>query len=147
MFGHKNTNVFLHQSEAKTTATVWNWSSKIFSRYGPFPPAWKLSALWFFRTDSGYLHANPKPKNAFCYYLILTLGRTRSHTPNVGPVGKGWWNLPFGFWYVAVFWNDFSFSGKPLIFPTRRGIFYGWWRFWRSVRSPNMVVILDLNKN
>ncbi|CAH3038827.1 unnamed protein product [Porites evermanni] len=27
----------------------------------------------------------------------------------------------------------------PLILSTRRGIFYGWWRCWRSVTSPNMV--------
>ena len=30
---------------------------------------------------------------------------------------------PQSFWYVAVFWNDFTFSGKLLIFLTRWGIF------------------------
>ena len=33
-------------------------------------------------------------------------------------------------WYVAVFRNDFAFGGKPLIFFTRWGIFYGWWGCW-----------------
>ena len=32
--------------------------------------------------------------------------------------------------------GDFTFSGKPLIFLTRWGIFYGWWRRWRPVTSP-----------
>ena len=43
------------------------------------------------------------------------------------------------FWYVAVFLNDFNFSGKPLLFLTRWGIFYGRWCCWRSVASPTMV--------
>ena len=30
-FGQKNTKVFWHQSEARTTATVWNWSGKTLS--------------------------------------------------------------------------------------------------------------------
>ena len=62
---------------------------------------------------------------------------------------------PQSFWYVAVFWNDFTFSftfsGKPLIFLTRWGIFYGWWRCWRPVTSPTIVAILaailDFTKN
>ena len=33
--------------------------------------------------------------------------------------------LPRRVWYVAVFWNDFTFSGKPFIFLPRWGIFYG----------------------
>ena len=32
---------------------------------------------------------------------------------------------PPSFRYVAAFGNDFAFSGKPLIFSTRRDIFYG----------------------
>ena len=31
----------------------------------------------------------------------------------------------------------------PLIFSTRWGIFYGWWRCWGPVTSPTMVAILD----
>ena len=49
---------------------------------------------------------------------------------------------PLSFWYVAVFWNDFAFGGKPLVFCKRWGIFYGWWCCWRSVTSPNMVAVL-----
>ena len=30
---------------------------------------------------------------------------------------------PQSFWYVAVFWNDFTFSGKPLMVLTRWGVF------------------------
>ena len=54
---------------------------------------------------------------------------------------------PRSFWYVAVFWNAFTFSGKPLIFLTRLGIFKGWWLCWRPVTSPTMVAILDFTKN
>ena len=47
---------------------------------------------------------------------------------------------------VAVFQNKFAFGGKPLFFSTRWGIFYGWWRCWGSVTSPNMVAILDFSR-
>ena len=41
---------------------------------------------------------------------------------------------PRSFRYVGVFWNDFTFSGKPLILLTWWGIFYGWWHWglWRN---------------
>ena len=35
---------------------------------------------------------------------------------------------PRSFWYVTIFRNDFDLSGKTLIFLTKWGIFYGWWR-------------------
>ena len=54
---------------------------------------------------------------------------------------------PERFWYVAVFWSDFAFSGKRLICSTTWGIFYGWWRCWRPVTSPTMVANLDFTKN
>ena len=53
---------------------------------------------------------------------------------------------PWRFWYVAVFWNSFTFSGKPLIFLTRWGIFKGWWLCWGPVTSPTMVGILEFTK-
>ena len=82
----------------------------------------------------------------------LTLGRTRKFIPP--PWYKGGGGVvdetpPQS--YVAVFRNDFTFSGKPLIFSTRWGIFYGWWRCWRTVTSLTMVAILaailDFTKN
>ena len=45
-------------------------------------------------------------------------------TPHCGTGGNGT-SPPQSFWCVAVFWNDFTFSGKPLIFLTRWGIFLG----------------------
>ena len=57
------------------------------------------------------------------------------------------WNPSYSFWDVAVFQNDFSVSGKPLIFYTRWGIFNGWWHCWGPVTSPKMVAILDFTKN
>ena len=39
----KNTKVFWHQSEARTTATVWNWSGKTLS------PGALLAVLFFLR--------------------------------------------------------------------------------------------------
>ena len=82
----------------------------------------------------------------------LTLGRTRKFIPP--PWYKGGGGVvdetpPQS--YVAVFRNDFTFSGKPLIFSTRWGIFYGWWRCWRPVTLLTMVAILaailDVTKN
>ena len=77
---------------------------------------------------------------------------TQIHTPTmVQKGGRVDGTGPCSFLYVAVFWNDFTFSGKPLIFLTRWGIFYGWWRCWRPVTSPTMVAILaailDFTKN
>ena len=46
---------------------------------------------------------------------------------------------------VGLFLKDFTFSGKPLIFSTRGGIFHGWWRCWGPVTSPTMV--LDFTKD
>ena len=59
---------------------------------------------------------------AVCKYFklsLLTLGRTRKFiTP---PWYKGVVDgTPLrSFWFVAVFWNGFTFSGKPWIFLTR----------------------------
>ena len=41
LIGQKNTKVFWHQSEARTTATVWNWSGKTLS------PRALLAVLFF----------------------------------------------------------------------------------------------------
>ena len=52
--------------------------------------------------------------------------------------------------YRAQLLNANISQSKPLIFLTRSGIFYGWWRCWRPVTSPTMVtilaVILDFTK-
>ena len=87
-----------------------------------------------------FFQLNVKGLNLNINYWNLTLGRTRIPPPWY----KGEWGMdpPLNFWYVAVFRNDFAFSGKPLVFCTRWGIFYGWWCCWRSVTSPNMVAIL-----
>ena len=63
------------------------------------------------------------------FFIVFTLGRTRKFIPPPwykGAEGGGgnWWNPSPEFWYVAVFQNDFTFSGKPLIFSKRWGIFY-----------------------
>ena len=48
LIGQKNTKVFWHQSEARTAATVWNWSGKTFSQ-GIFSPffTFLLRAIFF----------------------------------------------------------------------------------------------------
>ena len=46
---------------------------------------------------------------------------------------------PQSFWYLAVFRYDLPFTEKPLIFLTRWGIFYEWWRCWRPVTSTTMT--------
>ena len=42
LIGQKNTKVFWHQSEARTAATVWNWSGKTLSPFFTF-----LRAIFF----------------------------------------------------------------------------------------------------
>ena len=78
----------------------------------------------------------------FVWCHLLILGRRSKFIPHRGTTGGVDGTLPRSFWYVAVFWKDFTFSRKPLIFLTRWGIFYGWWRCWRPVTSPTMVAIL-----
>ena len=59
---------------------------------------------------------------------IISLGRTQIYTPTVvqGGLGGGGNGTPRrSFWYVAVIWNDFTFSGKPLIFLTNEVYFRG----------------------
>ena len=41
LIGQKNTKIFCHQSEARTAATVWNWSGKTLS------PGALLTVLYF----------------------------------------------------------------------------------------------------
>ena len=78
------------------------------------------------------------------YLLNTTLSGTHTQirTPTKG--GRGWMEpLPGVFdMLCTVFWSDFTFSGKPLIFLTRWSIFCGWWRCWRPMTSPTMVAIL-----
>ena len=96
---------------------------------------------------------NRKSKYIYIYLFARSLERwlskprtyKQNHSPRRGTRGRGGGGCgipPRSFWYVAVFWNDFTFSANPLIFLTRWGIFYGWWRCWRPVASPTMVAIL-----
>ena len=48
-----------------------------------------------------------------------------------------WYKGEESFWHLQVFLKDYTFSGEPLIFPKRWGIFYRWWRCWRPVTSHN----------
>ena len=49
---------------------------------------------------------------------------TQNHSPTMVQEEGVDGTPPQSFWYVAVFQNDFAFTGKPLIFLTRWGIFY-----------------------
>ena len=84
---------------------------------------------------------------------LAGLERTRKVIPPPWYKAEGRMDPPppsLSFWYVAVFRNDFAFSGS-LILSTRWGILYGWWRCWRSVIPTNKVAslaaILDFIKN
>ena len=79
---------------------------------------------------------NTIARTAYVTEIINHRTFTQIHTPTVVQ-GRGVDGTPpRSFWYVAVFRNVFAFSKKPLIFLTRWGIFYGWWRCWRPVTSP-----------
>ena len=94
-----------------------------------FFPKWAISKICVF------LHVYINPRTY-----------TQIHTPTVvqgvGGGGWGWWNPSPEFLICCSILNNFTFSGKPLMFLTRWGIFYGWWRCWRPVTSPTMVAIL-----
>ena len=87
----------------------------------------------------------PPPKRPHSHYPQTS----RKIIPPPWYGGGEWMESLSGVLDVSVFWNDLTFSGKPLIFLTKRGIFYGWWRCWRPVTSPTMVTIvaaiLDFN--
>ena len=65
-------------------------------------------------------------------FLILPRTYKQIHTPTVEQGGRGRGRVdrtsPQSFWYVTIFRNNFDLSGKTLIFLTKWGIFYGWWR-------------------
>ena len=97
----------------------------------------------------------------FVHIDLIPWAYTQIHTPTVvqggGGGGGAWWNpgglvepLP-GVFDVAVFRNDFAFSGKPLIFSTRWGTFYGCWYCWGPLTSPTMIAnlaaIFDFTNN
>ena len=63
LIGQKNTKVFWHQSEARTAATVWNWSGKTLS------PGALLAVLYF----SSSCHIFP-PVQTFPRTHYLPLG-------------------------------------------------------------------------
>ena len=100
--------------------------------------------MWEFDFNGKYHYRPNWMTLQFCYQL--TLGHTRKFIspPCTRGGGRGVWTPPLSFWYVAVFRNDFAFSGKPLILSKSWGIFYGWWRCLRSVTSPNMVATFHL---
>ena len=81
-------------------------------------------------------------KSMKCWFgFINNPTYTQIHTPTVVQGERVDGTPPRSFWYVAVFRNDFAFSGKPMIFSTRWSIIYGWWRCWRPVTSPTMKAI------
>ena len=62
--------------------------------------------------------------------------------PHRGTRGWGGWTSPPR---VFDMLHDFTFSGRPLMFSTRWGIFYGWWRCWGACDvtkkwSPSWIV-------
>ena len=77
---------------------------------------------------------------------------TQSHTPTVVQ-GRGWLTPPpLEFLIHCSISKRFCLQWKAFdLLSTRWGIFYWWWRCWRSVTSPNMVAIsaaiLDFIKN
>ena len=93
----------------------WN-SCSVKSAVAPYYYP-KDNCLCYKTEKKRFIHVNPRT------YMQI-------NTPTVEQ--GGWMDPPppQRFWYVAVFRNDFNFRGKPLIFPTRWGMFYWWWHCW-----------------
>ena len=128
--------------------SCWVVTELTLGRTRKFIPSLSVRRFWGKR---GKMEAKKGEKNLLS---PIPLGRpdTQANSyPHLGTRGAGGGGGRWGevdgnptrsFWYVAVFRNDFTFSGKPLIFLTRWSKFYGWWRCWRLVSSPTMVAIL-----
>ena len=85
------------------------------------------SLVKYFSTLEEEFRISTRPCNILYVYYPQT--HMQIFTPTVVQGGGGGLIEPsLGFWYVAIFQNDFAFCGKSLIFSTRWGIFYGWWR-------------------
>ena len=98
-----------------------------------------ISFVLFFQRSWRKSRSNCPP---WQLWLLHTLQLGRGGGGGGGGGGGRDLTPPQSFWYVAVLRNDFTLSGKPLIFLTRCGIFYGWWHCWRPVTLPTMVDIL-----
>ena len=109
---------------------------KLFSR------TFVLHANIFTNLVLHFLIEREYEKSMKCWFgFINNPTYTQIHTPTVVQGERVDGTPPRSFWYVAVFRNDFAFSGKPIIFSTRWSIIYGWWRCWRPVTSPTMKAI------
>ena len=109
--------------------------------------SWKCSTVYRRRVEDNLLHTTFTQ----CYVYIIPLSyklalifvpehaNSYPHRGTREGGGNSGWKPPSkSFLYVALFRNDFPFSGKPLIFSTRWGIFGaagGLWR--RQQRSPS----------
>ena len=71
LIGQKNTKVFWHQSEARTAATVWNWSGKTFSQ-GIFSPFFTFFRAIFSRPFRLSLAPTICPWVSEDVYLLLS---------------------------------------------------------------------------
>ena len=77
------------------------------------------------------------------HQLMMVNPRTYTHTPTVVKYGRGGvLNPSLEFFIYCSNSKKITLSGKPLNFSKRWSIYYGWWRYWRPVPSPNMVAIL-----
>ena len=87
--GQKNTKVFWHQSEARTAATVWNWSGKTLS------PGALLDVLFF---SSCHIFKRLALKSIGAIYIYIYI-------------------YFFFFNYFFIFSRPFRFSIAPTICP------------------------------
>ena len=80
-------------------------------------------------------------------YGLLTLGCTRHGTKG----REGGDGAPLGFLFCCNISKQFCLQWKAFDLLYNMRYIYGWWSWWRSVTSPNMVAILasilDFTKN
>ena len=98
LIGHKKTKVLWHQSEARTTPTVWNWSGKTVSPGAPRFVLYFSSPKFFFRP----LRLSLAPTN--CPWVSEDEGDQKTVSLNSSPS----FILFFMFWLPLLFRHDLN---------------------------------------
>ena len=119
MLGHKNTNVFFLQSEAKRRRMFKIGLGKYCPGMGSSALAWKVSSLWFFWADWGFLPhwgylylTQIQNRNRLFFFFNLTLGHTPKVLAHRGTRGGGVDETPLEFLICCSISKRFCYKWK-----------------------------------